>query len=328
MAVIDVKAVYGTTIKQYYIGASTDTKPTDVQIGAKFLESDTNTTYIFGSDRTWVIDPEHQSLNKTWNPDTLEWERMTQPIVNISDASLFVELASMDIQFTSINAKLTSMVSLQEDGFAVDVGSVTSAISTLTSVQVSAVSGIASLNTQTASIGIQFTSLDTQVTSIGVQNASLITIANAVSTRVGNISTTLNTLSTTMGAVSTRVGNISTTLNNISTIGGKISNVLSGISNVLSGISARLSVLSTAIGSTNTLLASMETWLDPLARFGIGFVDDGSATSYYGYQARAGDWYVLRISNGSYLYYYDSADLDTGWSSRDTLEYTSFAGMF
>jgi hypothetical protein len=144
--------------------------------------------------------------------------------------------------------------------------------------------------------------------------ASLIEIADATSTIAG--------------AVSTRVGNISTTLNNISTITGNISNVLSGISNVLSGISARLSAISTAVGSTNTLLASMETWLDPLARFGIGFIDDTSATSYYGFQGRMGDWYALRISNGSYLYYYNSADLDTGWGSRATLSYTSLAGMF
>jgi hypothetical protein len=243
MAVVDVKSVYGTTIKQYYIGASTDSKPTDVQIGAKFLESDTNTTYIFGSDRTWVIDPEHQSLNKVWNADTLEWERQTQPLVNISNASLFVELGSMDVQFDSMNKQL-------------------------------------------------------------------------------------NSIAVILSATSTRVGNISTTLNNISTITGKISNVLSGISNVLSGISARISALSTAIGSTNALLASMEVWLDPLARFGIGFIDDGSATSYYGFQGRTGDWYALRISNGSYLYYYDSADFDTRWASRDTLSYTSFAGMF
>ena len=292
MSYVDVKSVYGTTIKQYYIGASTDTKPTDVQIGARFIESDTQTTYIFSSDRTWVIDPEHQALNKVWNTGTLDWERMTQPDVAISNVSL-----------------------------AVDVGSVTSAISTLTSVQVSTVSGIASLNSQTASIGVQFASLDAQVTSIGIQNASLIAIADAVSIRVGNISTTLNTLSTTMGAISTRVGAISTTLNAISTIGGNISNVLSGIS-------ARLSVMSTAIGSINTLLASMELHFDPLAKFGIGFVDDTSATSYYGYQNRAGEWYVMRISNGSYLYYLNSADFDTGWGSRDSLSYTSFAGVF
>ena len=300
MAVIDVKSVYGTTIKQYYIGASTDTKPSDVQIGAKFLESDTNTTYIFGSDRTWVIDPEHQSLNKSWNPDTLEWERQTQPLVNISNASLFVELGSMDVQLDSINKKLASMVSLQEDGITVNVGSVTAAISALMSVQVSTVSAVASL-------GVQLISIDTTLGSGNVHMASMIEIADATSTIAGD--------------VSTRVGNISTTLNNISTIGGEISNVLSGIS-------ARLSAISTAVGSTNTLLASMETWLDPLARFGIGFIDDGSATSYYGFQGRMGDWYALRISNGSYLYYYDSADFDTRWASRDTLSYTSFAGMF
>jgi hypothetical protein len=300
MAVIDVKSVYGTTIKQYYIGASTDTKPSDVQIGAKFLESDTNTTYIFGSDRTWVIDPEHQSLNKAWNPDTLEWERQTQPLVNISNASLFVELGSMDVQLDSINKKLASMVSLQEDGITVNVGSVTAAISALMSVQVSTVSAVASL-------GVQLISIDTTLGSGNVHMASMIEIADATSTIAGD--------------VSTRVGNISTTLNNISTIGGEISNVLSGIS-------ARLSAISTAVGSTNTLLASMETWLDPLARFGIGFIDDGSATSYYGFQGRMGDWYALRISNGSYLYYYNSADLDTGWGSRATLSYTSLAGMF
>lgn len=307
MAVIDVKAVYGTTIKQYYIGASTDTKPTDVQIGAKFLESDTNTTYIFGSDRSWVIDPEHQSLNKAWNPDTLEWERQTQPLVNISNASLFVELGSMDVQLNSMNVKMASMVALQEAGITVNVGSVTSAISTLTSVQVSTTSLLASI-----------------VNLITVQNSGVV----SNNSQMASANILLLSMAVVLSATSTRVGAISTTLNNISTITGKISNVLSGLSNVLSGISARLSAISTAIGSTNALLASMEVWLDPLARFGIGFVDDGSATSYYGYQARAGDWYVLRISNGSYLYYYDSADLDTGWSSRDTLEYTSFAGMF
>ena len=293
MSVIDVKSVYGTTIKQYYIGASTDTKPTDVQIGAKFLESDTNTTYIFGSDRTWVIDPEHQSLNKVWNADTLEWERQTQPLVNISNASLFVELGSMDVQLDSINKKLASMVSLQENGITVNVGSVTAAISALTSVQVSTVSAIASLGVQLGSGNVHMASVNVLLLSMGV----------------------------VLSATSTRVGAISTTLNNISTITGNISNVLSGIS-------ARISALSTAIGSTNALLASMETWLDPLARFGIGFIDDTSATSYYGFQGRTGDWYALRISNGSYLYYYNSTDLDTGWGSRATLSYTSFAGVF
>lgn len=307
MSVIDVKSVYGTTIKQYYIGASTDTKPTDVQIGAKFLESDTNTTYIFGSDRTWVIDPEHQSLNKVWNADTLEWERQTQPLVNISNASLFVELGSMDVQLDSINKKLASMVSLQEDGITVDVGSVTSAISALTSVQVSTTSLLASI-----------------VNLITVQNSGVV----SNNSQMASANFLLLSIGVVLSATSTRVGEISTTLNNISTIGGKISNVLSGISNVLSGISARLSAMSTAIGSTNTLLASMETWLDPLARFGIGFIDDTSATSYYGFQGRTGDWYALRISNGSYLYYYDSANFDTRWASRDTLSYTSFAGMF
>ena len=293
MSVIDVKSVYGTTIKQYYIGASTDTKPTDVQIGAKFLESDTNTTYIFGSDRTWVIDPEHQSLNKVWNADTLEWERQTQPLVNISNASLFVELGSMDVQLDSINKKLASMVSLQENGITVNVGSVTEAISALTSVQVSTVSAIASLGIQLGSGNVHLASVNVLLLSMGV----------------------------VLSATSTVAGEISTTLNNISTITGNISNVLSGIS-------ARISALSTAIGSTNALLASMETWLDPLARFGIGFIDDTSATSYYGFQGRTGDWYALRISNGSYLYYYDSANFDTRWASRDTLSYTSFAGMF
>ena len=243
MAVVDVKSVYGTTIKQYYIGASTDTKPTDVPVGAKFLESDTNTTYIFGSDRAWVIDPEHQSLNKAWNPDTLEWERQTQPLVNISNASLFVELGSMDKQFASINS---------------------------------------------------------QIASANILFLSMAKVLSNTNTRVGTINTNL-------GNISTRIGTVS---------------------NVLSGISARLSALSTAIGSTNKLLASMELWLDPLARFGIGFIDDGSATSYYGYQGRTGDWYALRISNGSYLYYYDSANFDTRWASRHTLSYTSFAGMF
>ena len=293
MSVIDVKSVYGTTIKQYYIGASTDTKPTDVQIGAKFLESDTNTTYIFGSDRTWVIDPEHQSLNKVWNADTLEWERQTQPLVNISNASLFVELGSMDVQLDSINKKLASMVSLQENGVTVNVGSVTAAISALTSVQVSTVSAIASLGVQLGSGNVHMASVNVLLLSMGV----------------------------VLSATSTVAGEISTTLNNISTITGNISNVLSGIS-------ARISALSTAIGSTNTLLASIETWLDPLARFGIGFIDDTSATSYYGFQGRTGDWYALRISNGSYLYYYNSTDLDTGWGSRATLSYTSFAGVF
>jgi hypothetical protein len=321
MAVVDVKAVYGTTIKQYYIGASTDTKPTDVQIGAKFLESDTNTTYIFGSDRTWVIDPEHQSLNKVWNGDTLEWERQTQPLVNISNASLFVELGSMDNQLASINFKLTSMVSLQENGITVNVGSVTSAISTLTSVQVSTTSLLASLVTL-------ITTQNSGVVSNNSQMASLITIADATSTRVGAISTTLNNISTIGGKISNVLSAMSNTLGAISTIGGNTSNVLSAISNVLSGISARLSALSTAIGSTNALLASMEAWQDPLAKFGIGFMDTTSATSYYGFQGKTGDWYAMRISNGSYLYYYDSANFDTRWASRHTLSYTSFAGMF
>lgn len=109
MAVVDVRAVYGTTIKQYFIGASTDTKPTDVPVGAKFLESDTNTTYIFGSDKSWYIDPEHQSLNKVWDSDALEWVRQTQPLVNISNSSFYMELGSMDIQFNSINTKLNSI---------------------------------------------------------------------------------------------------------------------------------------------------------------------------------------------------------------------------
>lgn len=300
MAVVDVKSVYGTTIKQYYIGASTDTKPTDVPVGAKFLESDTNTTYIFGSDRAWVIDPEHQSLNKAWNPDTLEWERQTQPLVNISNASLFVELGSMDKQFASINAKLTSMVSLQENGITVNVGSVTSAISTLTSVQVSTTSLLASI-----------------VNLITVQNSGVV----SNNSQMDSANILLLSMAVVLSATSTRVGTINTNLGNISTRIGTVSNVLSGIS-------ARLSALSTAIGSTNALLASVETWLDPLARFGIGFIDDGSATSYYGYQGRTGDWYALRISNGSYLYYYDSANFDTRWASRHTLSYTSFAGMF
>jgi hypothetical protein len=236
MAVVDVRAVYGTTIKQYFIGASTDTKPTDVPVGAKFLESDTNTTYIFGSDKTWVIDPEHQSLNKAWNADTLEWERQTQPLVNISNASLFVELGSMDVQFNSMNAKLTSMVSAQ---------------------------------------------MSTNV------------LLNAISTEISTINLHL----------------------------WNISNVLSLLNSTLSGISKEL-------GSIGVLLASMEQHFDPLAKFGLGFIDAGSATSYYGFQARGGDWYAMRISNGSYLYYYNSADFDTGWGSRATLSYTSFAGMF
>jgi hypothetical protein len=321
LAYVDVKSVYGTTIKQYYIGASTDSKPTDVQVGARFIESDTQTTYIFSSDRTWVIDPEHQALNKTWNPDTLEWERMTQPIVNISNASLFVELGSMDAQFQSMNSQLASMVSTLDAGLTVNMGSVTSAISAMTSVQISTMSILASV---VSLITIQ----NSGVVSNNSQMASLITIADATSTRVGAISTTLGAISTrvgaistTLGAISTRVGAISTTLNNISTIGGNISNVLSGIS-------ARLSIMSTAIGSINTLLASMELHFDPLAKFGIGFVDDTSATSYYGYQDRAGAWYALRISNGSYLYYYNSANFDTGWGSRATLSYNSFAGTF
>lgn len=271
MSVVNVKSVYGTTVKEYYIGVSTDTKPTDVPIGAKFLESDTNTTYIFGADRAWSIDPEHQSLNKVWNADSLEWDRMTQPLVNISDASLFVEMASMDIQFTSINAKLTSQVS----------------------VQISAVSGIASANVLLASQNVLLGSLSAQVGSVN-------TILDAMSTRVGNIST----------------------------IGGNISNVISGISNVLSGISARLSVLSTVIGSVNIWLGSIENMFDPLARYGLGFIDAGSATSYYGFQDKAGAWYVMRISNASYLYYQNSANFDTGWGSRATLSYNSFAGAF
>lgn len=314
MSYVDVKSVYGTTIKQYYIGASTDTKPTDVQIGARFIESDTQTTYIFSSDRTWVIDPEHQSLNKVWNADTLDWERMTQPLVNISNASLFVELASMDVQFQSMNTKLTSMVEDLDAGFAVNVASVTSAISYLTSVQASAEITLTAINAKLTDIGDYNDQMNNHLISHGIN-------FDAMSTRVGNISTTLNTLSTTMGAISTRVGAISTTLNAISTIGGNISNVLSGIS-------ARLSIMSTAIGSINTLLASMELHFDPLAKFGIGFVDDTSATSYYGYQNRAGEWYVMRISNGSYLYYLNSANFDTGWGSRATLSYTSFAGVF
>ena len=201
MAVVNVKSVYGTTVKEYYIGASTDSKPTDVPIGAKFLESDTNTTYIFGADRTWSIDPEHQSLNKVWNADSLEWDRMTQPLVNISNASLFVELTSMDAQFTSINAKLTSQVSAQ----------------------ISAVS---------------------------------------------------------------------------------------------------------VLGNMSTRLGSIENMLDPLARYGLGFIDAGSATSYYGFQDKVGAWYVMRISNASYLYYQNSANFDTGWGSRATLSYNSFAGAF
>lgn len=173
MSVVDVKSVYGTTIKQYYIGASTDSKPTDVPVGAKFLESDTNTTYIFGSDRTWYIDPEHQSLNKCWNPDSLAWDRMTQPLVNISNASIFV-----------------------------------------------------------------------------------------------------------------------------------------------------------ALGSIEAKLVSVEKGQDPLAKYAFGFMDTGSATSYYGFQDRDGGWYVMRISNASYLYYRSSNNFDTGWGSRDTLSFTSFAGAF
>lgn len=271
MSVVDVKSVYGTTVKQYYIGASTDSKPDDVPIGAKFLESDTNTTYIYGADRVWYIDPEHQSLNKIWNPDSLDWERMTQPLVNISNASLYVEMTSMDAQFVSINTKLNSM-------------------------------------------DIQLASQNVAVASNNTQMGSANIILDAVSTRVGAISTTLNTMSTTLGA--------------ISTIGGKISNVLSGISNVLSGISARLSAMSTAIGSVNTWLGSMEAMIDPLARYGLGFIDGGSATSYYGFQDRVGAWYVMRISNGSYLYYQNSVNFDTGWGSRATLSFTSFAGAF
>jgi hypothetical protein len=87
-------------------------------------------------------------------------------------------------------------------------------------------------------------------------------------------------------------------------------------------------MMSTAIGSINTLLASIEYHFDPLAKFGIGFMDDTSATSYYGYQERAGAWYVMRISNGSFLYYGNSANFDTGWGSRATLSYNSFAGVF
>lgn len=173
MAVVDVRAVYGTTIKQYFIGASTDTKPTDVPVGAKFLESDTNTTYIFGADKSWVIDPEHQSLNKVWNSDTLEWERMGQPLVNVSNSSFYVK-----------------------------------------------------------------------------------------------------------------------------------------------------------IGSLVSLLASIEVNQNPLDRYGFMFQDVASATSYYGFQERGGGWYVMRISNGSYLYKRGTTDLDTSWGSRNTLSFNSFAGEF
>jgi hypothetical protein len=173
VGVVDVKSVYGTTIKQYYIGASTDTKPSDVQIGARFLESDTNTTYIFGSDRVWYIDPEHQSLNKVWDAGSLSWNRMTQPLVNISNASFYTNLASM-----------------------------------------------------------------------------------------------------------------------------------------------------------LTVLGSVEKQLDPLARYAVAYQDGNSATSYYGFQDRDGGWYVMRISNGSYLYYAASNNFDTGWGSRATLSFTSFAGAF
>ncbi len=173
MAVVNVKSVYGTTVKEYYIGVSTDSKPDDVPIGAKFLESDTNTTYIFGADRTWSIDPEHQSLNKVWNTGSLEWDRMTQPLVNISNASLFVALGSMEAK-----------------------------------------------------------------------------------------------------------------------------------------------------------LVSIEKGQDPLEKYAVAFIDAGSATSYYGFQDRDGGWYVMRISNASYLYYRSSNNFDTGWGSRATLSFTSFAGAF
>ena len=236
MAVVNVKSVYGTTVKEYYIGASTDSKPTDVPIGAKFLESDTNTTYIFGADRTWSIDPEHQSLNKVWNADSLEWDRMTQPLVNISNASLFVELTSMDARMASANILLLSMAKV-----------------------------------------------------------------------LSNTNTRVGTINTNLGNISTRIGTVS---------------------NVLSGISARLSVLSTVIGSVNVWLGSIENMLDPLARYGLGFIDAGSATSYYGFQDKVGAWYVMRISNTSYLYYQNSANFDTGWGSRATLSYNSFAGAF
>ncbi len=296
MAVIDVKSVYGTTIKQYYIGASTDSKPTDVQIGAKFLESDTNTTYIFGSDRTWVIDPEHQSLNKVWDTGLLDWTRMTQPGTG----------GSVTVDMTSTNSILFSIGSAQ--------ASTTSAVISLTSVQVSTVAVIASTNVQLASIDAELVSqVSAQISNTSVL-ASMVAIADATSTHVGAISTTLNNISTIGG--------------NISNVLSGISNVLSGISNVLSGISARLSAISTVIGSTNTILTSMEAWQDPLAKFGIAFVDETSATAYYGFQGKTGDWYAMRISNGSYLYYYNSADLDTGWGSRNTLSFTSLAGMF
>lgn len=328
MAVVDVRAVYGTTIKQYFIGASTDSKPTDVPVGAKFLESDTNTTYIFGSDKTWVIDPEHQSLNKIWNADSLEWERMGQPLVNISNASLFVELGSMDVQFNSMNTQLASIANTLDAGITVNMGSVTSAISTLTSVQASTVSMLASLvslvtiqNSGVVSNNSQMASL---INLVNIQNSGVI----SNNSQMASANILLLSMAVVLSDTSTRVGTINTNLGNISTVLGKMSNVMSGLSNVLSGISNRISALSTAIGSTNVLLASIEAWTDPLAKFGIAFMDTGSATSYYCFQGKTGDWYAMRISNGSYLYYYNSAAIDTGWGSRNTLSYNSFAGMF
>jgi hypothetical protein len=173
MAVVDLRSVYGHVQQYIYIGLSTDTKPTDVPVGAKFVETDTSILYTMGSDRNWAVDPMSQVLNKVYNPDSLEWERMTQPLVNISTASLFVELASFD-------AKLTSIESNQ----------------------------------------------------------------------------------------------------------------------------------------------------DPLAPYRITEEDAGSATSYYGFMNISASWYIMRISNGSYLYTKGNGSYPQWWASRNNLSYTTFGSVF
>lgn len=95
---------------RYYIGLSTDTKPSDsdLPVGSMFEETDSGYFYRWNSS-DWVRSGITETRLFVWNTDDLAWERMIQPALEAG--TINVELATASLEKIMVN--LHDVIQLQ-----------------------------------------------------------------------------------------------------------------------------------------------------------------------------------------------------------------------
>lgn len=106
-----------------YIGSSSDTKPTlGVRKGSVFFELDTMIEYIWDGT-TWQVNRQ-SSFNKVWNPSTLAWEAMVQPLLEADNVTVSGSVSVSNIASTPLITGFATSAKQLADGHNVNVSNI------------------------------------------------------------------------------------------------------------------------------------------------------------------------------------------------------------